>query len=79
MPAGAGLTHFLASVAYVGGDMASVGLPKHAYKIQPGRLYDVWNETASKEREIYEKKLKLNPSKRLVLNSPSEDIASAQP
>ena len=52
MPTGAGLTHLLTSVAYIGGDIASVGLLKPAYKIQPRPLYDVWNELASREREM---------------------------
>lgn len=71
MPTGADLTDLLASVAYVGGGMASVGLPKHTYKIQPGQLYDVWSKPANMGREICEKNLKLKPSKRFILNNPS--------
>lgn len=64
--AGAGLTHPLISVAHMDGDMASVDFPKQSCKILPGQLCNVWNKSASKNREIYEKKLKLKPSKRLV-------------
>lgn len=66
MPTGPGLTHLLTSVAYMGGDIAVVGLLKHAYKIQPGQPYDFSNKLATKEGEMYEKKLELKSSERLV-------------
>lgn len=71
-PTGAGLTHPLTSVVYMGGDTAKVGPLTHAYKTQPVQLYDVWNKFAGKGRDIYEK-LKLKASTSFMLNSPTSD------